>query len=147
MKVLIASDHAGFKAKEELKKTLNSMRISYQDYGTSSEGSVDYTDYAGQVAKAIAHGDADRGILICGTGIGMEIAANKVHGIRAALAWNDETAKLAREHNNANIVTVGARTTPQETINSIVEIFLTTEFEGGERHNRRIQKISELENE
>src|SRR5262249_37308415 len=96
------------------------------------------------VAKGVASGEAERGILVCGSGIGMEITANKVAGVRAALAWNEETAKLARQHNDANIVAVGARTTPQETIDQIVRAFLTTDFEGG-RHQRRIEKIKRLE--
>lgn len=145
-KVLIASDHAGFNSKEAIKKTLDEMGVEYEDLGTNSLGSVDYPDYAERVAKGVASGEAERGILVCGSGIGMEIVANKVPGIRAALAWNEETAKLARQHNDANIVAVGERTTPQETINQIVRAFLTTDFEGG-RHERRIEKIKRLEEE
>ncbi len=102
------------------------------------------SDYAERVAKGVAGGEAERGILVCGSGIGMEIAANKVPGIRAALAWNEETAKLARQHNDANIVAVGARTTAPETIDHIIRAFLTTDFEGG-RHVRRVEKIATLE--
>ncbi|HEU0179984.1 MAG TPA: ribose 5-phosphate isomerase B [Blastocatellia bacterium] len=145
-KILIASDHAGLDGKEAIKKTLEEMGVEYEDLGTSSQDSVDYPDYAERVAKAVAGGVAERGILVCGSGIGMEIAANKIPGVRAALAWNEETAKLARRHNDANIVAVGARTTPQETIDRIIRAFITTDFEGG-RHQRRIEKIKKLEEE
>ncbi|MGH9935920.1 MAG: ribose 5-phosphate isomerase B, partial [Blastocatellia bacterium] len=127
-------------------KTLDEMGVEYDDLGTNSPDSVDYPDYAERVAKGVASGEAERGILVCGSGIGMEIAANKVPGIRAALAWNEETAKLARRHNDANIVAVGSRTTPRETIDQIVRAFLTTDFEGG-RHRSRIEKIAKLEEE
>ncbi|MBK6799004.1 MAG: ribose 5-phosphate isomerase B [Acidobacteria bacterium] len=143
-KVLIASDHAGFKGKEFIKTTLDSMKIPYEDLGTTSEDSVDYPDYAEKVALGVAGGAADRGILVCGSGIGMSIAANKVPGIRAALAWNEETARLSREHNDANIVAVGARTTPFETIDTIIRTFMTTEFSDG-RHQQRIRKIAQIE--
>src|SRR5499426_1272362 len=145
-KVLIASDHAGFAGKEAIKKTLEQMGIVYEDRGTHTEDSVDYPDYAAEVASAVARGEAEKGILVCGSGIGMEIAANKVPGIRAALAWNEETAELARRHNDANVVAVGGRTTPRETIDRIIRAFLTTDFEGG-RHQRRIEKIKKLEEE
>jgi ribose 5-phosphate isomerase B len=143
-KVLIASDHAGLPGKEIITKTLDEMGVEYDDLGTTSLDSVDYPDYAEMVARGVARGEADRGILVCGSGIGMEIAANKVPGVRAALAWNEETAKLARQHNDANIVAVGARTTAPETIDKIIRAFLTTDFDGG-RHARRIEKISRLE--
>jgi len=143
-KVLIASDHAGLPGKETIKKTLDQMGIEYEDLGTNSEESVDYPDYAESVARRVAAGEAERGILVCGSGIGMQIAANKVPGIRAALAWNEETAKLAREHNDANIVAVGSRTTPQETIAQITRTFLTTDFAAG-RHTRRVEKITQIE--
>ncbi|MGH9754105.1 MAG: ribose 5-phosphate isomerase B [Blastocatellia bacterium] len=145
-KVLIASDHAGSDGKEAIKKTLEEMGVEYQDLGTNSPDSVDYPDYAERVAKGVASGEAERGILVCGSGIGMEIAANKIPGVRAALAWNEETAELARRHNDANIVAVGSRTTPQEMIDRIIRAFLTTDFEGG-RHQRRIEKIKRLEEE
>lgn len=143
-KIALASDHAGFHGKEAIKKTLDEMGLSYQDFGTYSQDSVDYPDYAESVAKAVAKGDFDSGVLVCGSGIGMEIAANKVPGIRAALAWNEETARVSRSHNDANIVAIGERTTPPETIDQIVRTFLTTEFDGG-RHARRIEKIAKLE--
>src|SRR5262249_47680667 len=99
-KILIASDHAGYPGKEAIKKMLDQLGVSYEDLGTHNEDSVDYPDYAMRVASAVAQGKADQGILICGSGIGMEIAANKVPGIRAALAWNQETARLSRSHND-----------------------------------------------
>jgi ribose 5-phosphate isomerase B len=141
---LIASDHAGLSGKEAIKKTLDQMGVEYQDLGTHSEESVDYPDYAERVARGVVKGDAQRGILVCGSGIGMQIAANKVPGIRAALAWNAETAALSRQHNDANVVAVGARTTAPDVIEQIVRTFLTTDFEGG-RHARRIEKISRLD--
>jgi ribose 5-phosphate isomerase B len=144
-KIAIASDHAGFDGKEAIKKTLDELGVAYQDFGTHSDDSVDYPDYAGPVARAVAAGEYERGILVCGSGIGMEIAANKVPGIRAALAWNEETARLSRTHNDANIIAVGARTTPPETIDNIVRIFLNTGFEGGGRHQRRLEKLAQLE--
>ncbi|MBO0860954.1 MAG: ribose 5-phosphate isomerase B [Chloracidobacterium sp.] len=145
-KVLIASDHAGFDSKEAVKKTLEEMGVQYEDLGTASLDSVDYPDYAKRVARRVAGGEAERGILLCGSGIGMEIAANKINGIRAALAWNEETAELARRHNDANVVAIGARTTSRETIVRIIRAFLITDFEGG-RHQRRIEMINKLEEE
>jgi ribose 5-phosphate isomerase B len=145
-KVLIASDHAGFNGKEAIKKTLDEMGVEYEDLGTNTLDSVDYPDYAERVARGVASGEAERGILVCGSGIGMEIVANKVPGVRAALAWNEEIAKLARQHNDANVVAVGERTTPRETIDKIVRAFLTTGFDGG-RHERRIEKIKRIEEE
>ena len=144
MKVAIASDHAGYQEKESLKQTLDQMGVAYQDFGTHSEASVDYPDYAAQVGQAVAHGEADRGILVCGSGIGMQIAANKVPGVRAALGWSAETARLAREHNDANVIAVGARTTAHETLHEIIRTFLTSDFAGG-RHAQRVEKIMQLE--
>ena len=145
MKIAIASDHAGYAEKETIKQQLTQMGIEYQDFGTSSaDVSVDYPDFAERVGHAIVSGEAERGILVCGTGIGVSIAANKIPGIRAALAWNAETAKLARTHNDANIVAVGARTTAPETIHEIVQSYLSYEFAGG-RHAVRVEKIAELE--
>jgi len=143
-KVLIASDHAGLHGKEAIKKTLDEMGVEYEDLGANSLDSVDYPDYAERVARGVARGEAERGILVCGSGIGMQIAANKVQGIRAALVWNEETAKLARQHNDANIVAVGARTTAPETIDQIIRAFLTTGFDGG-RHLPRLEKIAKLD--
>jgi len=143
-KVLIASDHAGYGGKEAIKRLLDQMQIAYADLGPDSESSVDYPDFAERVATGVANGEAEAGILVCGSGIGMQIAANKIAGVRAALAWNEETARLSRQHNNANVLAVGARTTPAETIEAIVKAFLTTSFDGG-RHQQRLDKISRLE--
>lgn len=144
MKVAIASDHAGFQGKEAIKEELARRGVEYVDFGADSEQSVDYPDYARLVGEAVARGEAERGILVCGSGIGMSIAANKVPGVRAALAWSAETARLARQHNDANIIAVGARTTPPEVIAQIVDAFLTSNFDGG-RHAERVEKISRLE--
>lgn len=145
MKIAIASDHAGYNEKEAIKQQLTQMGVVYEDLGTDSPNvSVDYPDFAQRVGQAVVSGEAERGILVCGTGIGVSIAANKIPGVRAALVWNAETAKLARTHNDANIVTIGGRTTPLETIHEIVESYLTNEFEGG-RHARRVEKIAEME--
>jgi ribose 5-phosphate isomerase B len=143
-KVLIASDHAGYGGKEAIKRLLDQMHIAYADLGPDSESSVDYPDFAERVATGVANGEAEAGILVCGSGIGMQIAANKVAGVRAALAWNEETARLSRQHNTANVLAVGSRTTPAETIEEIVKAFLTTSFDGG-RHQQRLDKISRLE--
>lgn len=145
MKVAIASDHAGFEAKEELKPLLSELGVEVEDMGTISGDSVDYPDYAKKVGEAVAHKEVDQGLLICGSGIGMVIAANKVHGVRAALAWSVETARLAREHNDANVLAIGSRTTSKEEIPKIVRAWFDAKFAGG-RHETRIEKIRELEN-
>ncbi|MBL8207212.1 MAG: ribose 5-phosphate isomerase B [Blastocatellia bacterium] len=145
MKIAIASDHAGYTEKEAIKQQLTQMGVEVEDLGTTSaEVSVDYPDFAARVGHAVVRGDAERGIIVCGTGIGVSIAANKIPGIRAALAWNAETAQLARTHNDANIITVGARTTSPETIREIVQSYLSSEFAGG-RHAVRVEKIAALE--
>ena len=144
MKIALASDHAGFAVKEELKPLLEDLGQEVKDLGTVSEESVDYPDYARKVAEAVSRGDVDQGLLVCGSGIGMVISANKVNGVRAALAWNEETARLARQHNDANVLAIGARTTPKEEISKIIRAWFDAEFEGG-RHERRIEKIRDLE--
>src|SRR4029453_3174010 len=144
MRIAIGADHAGFELKELIKHTLDELRTPYRDFGTDSDESVDYPDYAAKVGRAVAAGEFDRGILICGTGIGMALAANKLGGVRAAPVMDLETAPLAREHNNANILALGARVTPPERALDIIRVFLRTEFEGG-RHERRLNKISRLE--
>ncbi len=144
MKIAIASDHAGFKVKEKLKKFLTRMGYEIKDFGTFSEESCDYPDFAIKVAEAVVNRKAENGILICGTGIGMSIAANKVKGIRAAVCWNEETAKLSRKHNNANILCLGARMLNIDEIERIVKAWLSTNFEGG-RHEKRISKIHAYE--
>jgi ribose 5-phosphate isomerase B len=146
MKVAIGSDHAGYAEKERLKPVLQELGIEFEDLGAVSEESVDYPDFAAKVASKVADGEFEQGILVCGSGTGMAIAANKVHGIRAANVWNEETARLARQHNNANVLAVGARTTPVGTIPAIVRAWFDAEFEGG-RHAKRIEKIRELEQE
>jgi ribose 5-phosphate isomerase B len=144
VRVAIGSDHAGFDLKETIKALLSGMGIPYEDVGARSADSSDYPDFAAAAARLILDGRADRGILVCGTGIGMAIAANKIPGIRAALACNAATARLARAHNDAQILALGGRTTPEADIDGIVRAFLTTEYEGG-RHDARLAKIAHLE--
>jgi ribose 5-phosphate isomerase B len=144
MRVVIGADHAGFELKEIIKETLDELRVAYKDVGTNSDESVDYPDYAAKVGRAVAAGEFDRGILVCGTGIGMALAANKIAGVRAAPVVDLESARLAREHNNANVLAIGARVTAPERALDLVRTFLRTEFEGG-RHERRLQKVAALE--
>jgi ribose 5-phosphate isomerase B len=144
MKIAIGSDHAGFQEKERLKATLAKDGVEFLDVGTHSADSVDYPDFAAAVGRIVANGQADRGILVCGSGIGVAIAANKISGVRAAQAWNEETARLSRRHNNANVLTIGARVLPEAEIPKIVKAWLETEFAGG-RHADRVNKIHELE--
>lgn len=144
MRIAIGSDHAGFGLKETIKALLDDLGVPFDDLGAASAESADYPDFAEAVARAVAAGRADRGILICGTGIGMSIAANKIRGVRAALAWNEATARLGRAHNDANILALGGRTTPVGAVGSIVRAFLATEFEGG-RHGARVAKIAAIE--
>jgi ribose 5-phosphate isomerase B len=115
------------------------------DFGTNDSASVDYPDYAAKVAHKVADGEVDRGVLVCTSGVGMSIAANKVHGVRAALGVNEQEVRLTREHNNANVITFGQMFTTAEQAGKMVDIFLNTEFTGGGRHARRIEKISDLE--
>lgn len=144
MKVAIGADHGGVHLKVTIKALLDELNVAYTDFGTDSEDSVDYPDIAEPVAKAVAAGEYDRGILICGTGIGIGIAANKIAGIRAALCHDTFSAHASREHNNANILTMGERVIGPGLAGDIVKIWLATEFEGG-RHERRVTKIAELE--
>ncbi len=144
MKIAIGADHAGFKLKEEIKKFLTVQGIEPLDLGTYSENSVNYAEYAEKVALAVAKKETDRGILICGTGIGMSIAANKVAGIRAALVHSIYTAKMASQHNKANIICFGGRVESPEDAKGFIEIWLETPYEG-ERHQERLSKIEELE--
>lgn len=145
-KIALAADHAGFEEKEKLKKTLDEIGVSYDDMGTNSPDSVDYPDFAKKVGEAIANGDYDQGILVCGSGTGMAIAANKVPGVRAAVAWNEDIARLAREHNNANVLSLAARFNSEEEMDKIVRSWFSADFEGG-RHERRVEKIAEIEKE
>src|SRR5215213_9248532 len=144
MRIALASDHAGYAEKERLKALLTDLGIEFDDLGTASEQSVDYPDYARKVAEQIAQGQAEQGLLVCGSGTGMAITANKVPGVRAAVAWSEETARLARQHNDANVLAIGARTTPPAEIPKIVRAWFSTDFEGG-RHAARVAKISQLE--
>jgi RpiB/LacA/LacB family sugar-phosphate isomerase len=144
MKIAIASDHAGFEEKERLKPLLESMGVAVADLGTDSKDSVDYPDFAFKVAESVATGICDSGILVCGSGTGMAISANKVPGIRAAVAWNEETARLARQHNDVNVLAIGARTTPEGQIPAIVRAWIGANFESG-RHAVRVEKIREIE--
>lgn len=145
MKIAIGSDHAGFRLKEIIKNFLKTKGIEVEDFGTHTEESVDYPDYAFKVTEAVSTGEFDFGILVCGTGIGMSISANKVKGIRAALCNDLYTAHASREHNNANVLCMGGRVVGDEVAKEIVNTFLNAKFEGG-RHERRINKIEDYEN-
>lgn len=136
----IGCDHAGYDTKEMLKKTLEQQGWTVADKGTHSTESTDYPDYAHQVARAVADGSAALGILVCGSGNGVCITANKHTGVRAALAWQPEIAALARQHNDANVVCIPARYVSEQEARTIAETFLQTGFEGG-RHSRRVEKI------
>jgi RpiB/LacA/LacB family sugar-phosphate isomerase len=147
MKIALASDHAGYQEKERLKPLFRELGLEVEDLGSVSEESVDYPDYARKVAERVAQGEAEQGVLVCGSGTGMAIAANKVVGVRAAVAWSEETARLARQHNDANVLAIGARTTPAEQIAAIVRAWFGTKFDGGGRHAARVAKITEIERE
>jgi ribose 5-phosphate isomerase B len=142
--VAIASDHAGFGLKQTVAEMLKAKGVDVLDLGTGNEDSVDYPDFADTLADAIKEGKAVRGILICGSGIGISIAANRHRHIRAALCHSREAASLSRQHNNANVLALGARLMEEKEAKACVETFLTTEFEGG-RHQKRIDKLSEEE--
>jgi ribose 5-phosphate isomerase B len=144
VKVALGADHAGFELKDALKGVLDGIGVAYHDFGTSTAGSVDYPDFAAQVAHGVANGDFDRGILVCGSGVGMAIAANKVPGIRASVITDTTTARLAREHNDLNVLALGARLTSEADAADIVRTFLTTDFAEG-RHAGRVCKIHQLE--
>ncbi|SHG89828.1 ribose 5-phosphate isomerase B [Ornithinibacillus halophilus] len=144
MKVIISGDHAGMAIRNEVKSLLEEMGIEYEDTGCSCETSVDYPDYALPAAKRVASGEFDRGILVCGTGIGMSIAANKVRGVRCALTHDVYSAKLTRQHNNSNMIAMGERVIGPGLAREIAKAWLETEFEGG-RHERRIEKITSYE--
>ena len=142
MKIAIASDHGGFLLKEEIYSYLLNKNYDVTDFGTNSTNSCDYPIYAKKVVDAIINNSFDRGILICGTGIGMQITANRYKGIRAANVFNEYCAKMSREHNNSNILTLGERTTDENKAYEIIDIWLNTEFQG-QRHKRRIDMIDE----
>lgn len=138
--IALGADHAGFEVKEKIKNMLQSRGMEIRDYGTNSSESTDYPDYAHKVAEAVSSGAARQGILVCGTGIGMAIAANRHEHVRAANVESVEAARLSRAHNDANILALGARLTPWETMKEIIDTFLNTPFEGG-RHQRRVNKL------
>ena len=142
--IALGADHGGYRLKEAVKRYLEEKQIPYRDFGADSEESIDYGPVAEQVARFVAEGKAQRGILCCGTGIGISIAANKVPGIRAAVVTNDFCAEMARRHNDANILCMGGRVIDEETAVRLTEIFLTTPFEGG-RHARRVEYIRQIE--
>lgn len=144
MKVAIGSDHGGFEYKGKIIDFLNKNGYEVKDFGTYSNESCDYPEYAHQVAKAVVSGEFDRGILICGTGIGMSIAANKVKGIRAALCSDTFSAHATREHNDSNVLCLGARAIGDELALDIVKVWLETDFSNGERHLRRINMLENV---
>ena len=146
MKIALASDHAGYAEKERLKPLLRELGAEFEDLGTVSEASVDYPDYARRVAEEVARGQVEQGLLVCGSGAGMAIAANKVPGVRAVVAWNEESARLAREHNDANVLAVAARFNTPDEIERIVRAWFAARFEGG-RHTARVEKIKQIERE
>ena len=144
MKIAIGADHAGFSLKEKLRQRLAGEGHEIIDYGATSDVSCDYPDFAQPVARDVAAGRSDRGILVCSTGIGMAIAANKVDGVRAAPAVNQDEVHLTREHNDANVLTVGAKYLDEQQALDLIHVFLDTPFAGG-RHARRVAKIAQLE--
>ena len=144
MKIAIAADHAGFALKEKLRSRLAQEGHEVVDFGANSAESCDYPDFAQPAARDVAQGRSDRGILVCSTGIGMAMAANKMAGVRAAPAQSEDEVRLTREHNDANVLTLGAKYLDEETAAGLVRLFLDTEFAGG-RHARRVAKIAQLE--
>ncbi len=144
MKIAIGCDHAGFALKNEITQILEGLNIEWEDFGTKDEESVDYPDFGEKVSTAVSKGNVDRGILICGTGIGMSIVANKFPGVRAALCSEDYSAKMSRLHNDANLLVLPGRVIDKETAMQIVKMWFKTDFEGG-RHQRRVDKITEIE--
>ncbi len=140
----LASDHAGFHFKEKIKKLLSDeLGLEYKDFGTYSGSSCDYPDFAYAAAKAVGTGECEKGILVCGSGIGMDIVANKVENVRSALCMTVEMAELSRRHNDANVLSIGERLTDWETAEKMIRVWLSTPFEGG-RHLRRVEKIHSL---
>ncbi len=142
--IVVGSDHGGYELKQAVLEVLRQRGIECADYGTDGPNSVDYPDFAAKVASAVSAGEADRGVLICGTGIGMSISANKFPGVRAALVHDEFTAQMAKEHNNANILVMGGRVLSLDQGKKFVEIWLDAQFEGG-RHQNRLDKISAIE--
>ena len=146
MKIALGSDHGGYELKEHIKSHLESKGIEYVDYGTPNTDSVDYPEYGYKAAKAVQQKECDLGIVCCGTGIGISLAANKVKGIRCALCTETYSARMAKQHNNSNMLAMGGRVVGKDLATEIVDVWLKTEFEGG-RHERRVNKIMEIENE
>ena len=144
MKIAIGADHAGFSLKEQLRRRLGAEGCEVVDFGTHSLESCDYPDFAQSVGRDVAQGRSDRGILVCSTGIGMAMAANKVDGVRAAPGQNDDEVTFTRQHNDANVLTLGAKYMDENRALELIDIFLKTEFAGG-RHARRVAKIAQLE--
>lgn len=142
MKIAVGSDHAGFDLKEHVKKYLEQQKIKIVDYGTDSDDSVDYPDYGKKVAKAVQRGEVDRGVVICGTGIGISMVANKYKNVRAALCLYPKMAEMARRHNDANVLAMGGRLVAPQLALDILDVFLNTNFEGG-KHKRRVDKIDD----
>ena len=145
MKIAIASDHGGYDYKKVLIPVIEKLGHEVRDFGCESSDAVDYSDFAFTAGEAVAKGEYDRGILICGTGIGMSIAANKVKGVRCALCTDPLMARLTREHNDTNMLALGGRIIGIELAKEIVSVWLTTPFSGADRHSRRIQKITDYE--
>ena len=145
MKIALACDHGAYDYKEMVKEMLTKQGHEVQDFGCHSDASVDYPDYAGPCATSVASGENERGIVICGTGIGVSITANKVDGIRCALCSDPLSARLTREHNDSNMLAMGARIIGSELMKEIVNVWLTTDFSCDERHQRRIDKVMALE--
>ncbi len=141
MTIYIASDHGGFKLKEKIKNHLVKKGFEIKDFGTHSEDSVDYPIFAKKVSNAVTKDSNSKGILVCGTGIGMSIAANKIKGIRAALCWNEETARLSREHNDTNVLCFGQRILGEDLVLKIVDVWLNTKFTNEERYIRRLDML------
>jgi ribose 5-phosphate isomerase B len=144
MRIALGADHAGVALKADIKRLLDERGDAYTDFGTDSTAAVDYPDYAKKVAHAVSSGECDRGILFCGSGVGMAMAANKVAGVRAAPIVDERSALLCREHNDANVLSLGERVTPADVARRIVTIFLTTPFGGG-RHAPRVEKIRAMD--
>jgi ribose 5-phosphate isomerase B len=143
LKIALGADHAGYLLKEAVKEFLSEKEIEFKDFGTFKMDSCDYPEYAFKAGQAVIAGEADLGILVCGTGIGMSISANKIKGIRAAVVHNEQTAQLSRLHNDANILCLGARILENDTAVKIIETWLNTSFEGG-RHQKRLNLIFKL---
>jgi ribose 5-phosphate isomerase B len=145
-KIAVGSDHAGYEAKERARRVLEELGAEVSDKGTDGAQSVDYPDFGAAVGRAVAGGEVEQGVLICGSGIGVSIAANKIRGVRAAVCWNEETARLARQHNDANVLCIGARFIEPELAARMIRAFVETDFDGG-RHQQRVDKLMKLDAE